>query len=112
LRKLPCGADSVGFDVAQAAIQPGETPSERGDEIFVGSAEGHGFQEAFQGNSRLAFEGAGFDQRVIGDADGIDNHEAIFGCGVGGDAAEIVGGDDADTAALHLFEVVEAAHVA
>jgi hypothetical protein len=35
------GADSVGFGVAHATIQPGETPSERGDEIFVGSAEGH-----------------------------------------------------------------------
>ena len=40
----------------------------------------------------LAFEGAGFDLRVIGDANGIDNHEAVLGYGVGGDGGVVLDG--------------------
>jgi hypothetical protein len=36
---------------------------------------------------RLAFERAGFDLRVVGDANGIDDHEAVLGLSVGRDAA-------------------------
>ena len=41
----------------------------------------------------------------------IDDHEAVLGFRIGSDAAKVVGRNDADTAALHLFEVVEAAHI-
>ena len=105
-------ADGFGFRLAHAAVEAGEAGGERGDEILVGAAEGHGFQEFVKGDVRLAFERAGFDLRVIGDADGIDDHEAVLGFGVGRDAAQIVGGDDADAAAFHLLEVIQAAHVA
>ena len=40
----------------------------------------------------LAFERAGVDELGLGDADGVDDHEAVLGGGVGGDGLEVVSG--------------------
>src|ERR1035438_2721940 len=61
---------------------------------------------------RLAFERARFDQWMIGHAHGVDDNEAVLDVGVRRYAAEFVGRKNANAPALHLFEVVEASHIA
>jgi hypothetical protein len=75
--------DGFGLGLAHAAIQAGKAGGERGDQVHVGAAEGHGFQEFVKWNVRLAFKRAGFDLRVVCDTDGIHDHEALLGFGIG-----------------------------
>ena len=73
-------------------------------------AEARLVQQLGERDAALAFERGRVDQLGLGDADGVDEHEPVLRCGVGGDALQGGVVDGADAAALHLLEEVAGPH--
>ena len=65
-------------------------------------------EQLLERDASLAVERRGLDELGLGDADGVDEHEAVLGVRVGRDGLEVVWVDDAHAAALHLLEEVAA----
>ena len=89
---------------ADAVFHAGEAAGERGEHVVFGVAEGDGLHELFEADGGLLLHGAGVGLVLLADADGIDDDEVVLGLGVGGDALQVVGLDDAHAAAFHLLE--------
>ncbi len=60
--------------------------------------------QLLEADGGLVLHRAGVGLVLLADADGIDDDEVVLGLGVGGDALQVVGLDDAHAAAFHLLE--------
>ena len=63
-------------------------------------------EQLLQAHASLAFQRGGLQQLGLGDADGVDEHEAVLVTCVGGDDLQVGVGDGAHATALHLLEEV------
>ena len=95
----------------EGLVQLAQAEGEGGDRGRVGMAPGDLLQQFREADRALALQrGRRVDDLALGDADRVDDHEVGLGGGVLRDAAEVVGGHDADAAPLHLLEVAAALH--
>ena len=99
-------SSSLALVRAEPAVEPGEAGGDRGDR-----RRGRGLPKAtclrsFSSGTVGLRSSGGVDEVVLGDADGVDDHEARPSPAASGVTAwKSASVDDADAAALHLLEV-------
>lgn len=104
-REAPAGfADGLFIFPGNPVLHAGQPSGDAGQHVFFCVPQGHGLEQLLKGNAGLLLHRSRVGLVLLADADGIDNDEVVFACGVGRDGLEIIRLDDADAPALHLLE--------